>query len=121
MRFRHGITVTVHRDNPGGVDQYGDPIPGTVQTFNVQGCAVSPRSAQPGSHSKEIIDYGRMGVIEGVTLYAPFGTDIRRTDRIELPAPWNGVFEVEGEPGAWRNPFTGWEAGLEVALRRVEG
>ena len=55
-------------------------------------------------------------VIVGLTGYGPPGADVLPTDRLEVRGD---VYEVEGEVGEWRSPFTGWEPGVEVALRRV--
>ncbi|MFW6598122.1 hypothetical protein ACQBAU_16305 [Propionibacteriaceae bacterium Y2011] len=30
-------------------------------------------------------------------------------------------WEVDGEVADWRNPFTGWEAGIEIPIRRFKG
>ena len=30
------------------------------------------------------------------------------------------LYEVEGEPGDWHSPFTGWRPGIEVALVRAQ-
>lgn len=117
--FPNGRTATIVRETPGGVDQYGDhPIPGTTVRIDVPGTAWAPRVQGAGSSSSELLDRGRQGVIEGLTWYAPYGTDLRITDKLEL----DGVlYEVEGEPGDWANPYTGRRAGLEVSLRRAEG
>ena len=110
MRFSHGETVTVVRASPGGVDAYGDPLPGDASRVDVPGCAVAPR------YSSEPSERGRQGVIVGLTVYGP---DVfLSTDQVEV----RGVlYDVEGEPGFWENPFTGWAPGVEVALRRAEG
>lgn len=55
-------------------------------------------------------------VIVGLTGYGPPGVDVLPTDRLEVRGQ---VYEVEGEVGVWRSPFTGWQPGVEVALRRV--
>lgn len=100
------------RETPGGTDNYGDPIEGTTETVTLTGCGVAPRS------SDDITDRGRQGVIVGLTLYAPHGTDLRYSDRIEV----DGVlYEVDGEAGSWKSPLSSWEAGIEVALRRAQG
>jgi hypothetical protein len=100
------------RGNPGGVDEYGDPVSGTEDRTTLTGAFVAPREAS------EITNRGRAGVIVGLTLFAPHDTDLVFTDRIEV----DGVpYDIEGEPGRWRNPFTDWEAGLQVALRRTSG
>jgi hypothetical protein len=31
------------------------------------------------------------------------------------------MYEIDGEPGEWRSPFSGWHPGIEVAVTRVEG
>jgi hypothetical protein len=104
--------VTVVRVRPLGYDDNGDPIEGEASRLTIDGCAVAPRS------SSDITDRGRQGVIVGLSLFAPYGADITHGDRVEV----DGVpYEVDGEAGSWKNPFTEWEAGVEVALRRAAG
>lgn len=100
------------RNTPGGVDQYGDPIPGTVTRTAIPDAFTAPRE------SDEIQNRGRAGVIVGLTLFAPYGTDLVYTDQVEV----DGVlYDIEGEPGRWRHPQTHWEAGTQVALTRAQG
>lgn len=100
------------RSTPGGTNQYGDPIASTVARTTIEGAFVAPRE------SSDIDGGGRTGVLIGLTLFAPYGSDLRDTDDIEV----DGVlFTIEGDVGQWRNPFTSWEAGASVALKRVEG
>jgi hypothetical protein len=100
------------RSTPGGVDEYGDPVAGTTTETTLAGAYVAPRE------SDEITNRGRAGVIVGLTLFAPYDTDLRHNDRIKV----DGVlYDIEGEPGRWRNPFTDWEAGIQAALRRTAG
>lgn len=54
-------------------------------------------------------------VIAGLTGYGPPDAEVLPTDRLEVRGD---VYEVVGEVGVWRSPFTGWEPGVEVALRR---
>lgn len=91
---------------------YGDPIASTTATTDVPGCAIAPRA------SSESTARGRDGVIVGLTVYAPAGTDITRTDRIDI----GGIeYRVEGEPGTWVSPFDGRERGIEIAVTRAVG
>lgn len=108
-------TVTRVRRVPGGIDPYGDPIPGTVEETPIEGCVWAPRmTAMEG----EIHEHGRAGVIVGMNLYPPPGADIVRTDQVRI----GGVlYDVEGEVGAWASPHTGVPMGGQVALRRTEG
>lgn len=106
------------RHTPGGVDEYGDPITSSPSTTELVGAFTAPRDAVGSRESSEINQRGRAGVIVGLTLYAPYGTDLRRDDQVDIDGT---LFDVEGEVGSWRNPFTSWEAGIEVALRRATG
>lgn len=104
--------ATVVRIRPPGLDEYGDPVATEPTEVTLTDCSVSPRL------SNEVNAPGRQGVIVGLTLYAPYGTDIRHTDRFTV----DGVpFEVDGEAGSWKSPFDGWEAGDTVALKRATG
>ena len=107
-----GETVTV-LTGVASVDRYGNAILdwSTPTERQVAGCAVAPRS------SSEDRD-GRAGVIVGLSLYLPAGCRLTAQERVRV----RGVdYEVDGEPGDWRDPFDGVAAGVEVALRVVHG
>lgn len=108
MRFEHGETVTVTR--PGGTSRYGDPLPGVDHVLD--GVGFAPR------YSTELTAQ-RSTVIVGLTMLADVGADVLPVDVITRA---NGKkYQVEGEPGEWISPLTGWHAGVEVALVRVTG
>lgn len=106
-----GSNATVVRVRGLSTDEYGDPT-GTETRTTIEGCAFAPRT------SGDVADRGRDGVIVGLTLYAPFGTDLLHTDKVEI----DGVlYEADGEAGSWKHPITRWEAGIELALKRAAG
>lgn len=107
-----GVTVTRIRRSPGGRDSFGDRIPGTESRTDIPGCALAPR-ADP-----EPTERGRNGVIVGLTLYAPLGTDLLHADRIEFDGT---AYEIDGEPGRWVNPWVPTHGGVEAALKRAAG
>lgn len=110
--FSRGEVVTILRDAPGGFDAYGDPVTSTTTRIPVTGCAVAPR------YSTEPTVRGHVGVIIGLSWYIPAGVSVLYTDRAEIAGV---VYLIEGEPGAWVNPFTGHDFGFEVALKRAVG
>lgn len=110
-------TVTRIRLDPGGVDEYGDPVDSTPDEEVIEGCGVAPRS------TSDIDSRGRQGVLVGLSLYAPFGADVTYTDQflVEGLGSLDGTYEVDGEAGQWKSPLSSWEAGTEIALRRAQG
>jgi hypothetical protein len=111
VRPAFSTPVTLLSTAVTGVDEYGNDVRESTAT-RVDALAVWPRA------SDELTD-ARDTVIVGLTAVLPFGTEVRATDRVEYDGR---VWEIEGEPGAWGpSPFTGSTAGVEVALRRVEG
>lgn len=108
MTFPFGIQVIVHRAT--APSRRGDPP--AVTTHTIDGCAIAPR------YSSEALD-GRDTVVVGRDLFAPTGADIIATDVIEDPGGQR--WQVDGEPGPWTNPFTGWTPGVQVALKAVAG
>lgn len=103
--------MTIIRVRKGGFDEYADRMAG-VSRESLDDAFTAPRV------SNDISDRGRAGVIVGLSLFAPYGTDLVHTDQIEV----DGVlYEVDGDPGQWHNPFTGTDAGCEVALKRAAG
>lgn len=118
MSFPYGFTATVKRATQ---DRVGNIT--TTPHHDEGGCALAPRS------SSESLGQQRDTVTVGLTLYVPSpDADILPTDVIflpdvpQVPPPYRGTdWQVEGEPGAWISPFTGWAPGIEVALTRVTG
>lgn len=80
--------------------------------LTITGCVLAPRTATEDTTA------GRQGVIIGWTLYAPADVDLVATDRIEHDGR---LYEIDGHPANWVNPYTYARRGLEVALRAVEG
>lgn len=112
----HGDTVTIVRPGAPTRDAYGNDVPGTPTEIQVAGCGISPRDST-GSASNEITD-ARDTVISGLTLYAPYGTDIRATDKVRVGGQ---LYEVEGLPGSFRSPLTGSTGPVVAALELVTG
>ena len=111
-----GDTVVIVRPGAPTQDSYGNDVPGAPTEIPVPGCGIAPRDST-GSASNEITD-ARDTVISGLTLYAPYGTDIRATDRVRV----GGVlYEVEGLPGGFRSPFTGSTGPVVATLELVTG
>jgi hypothetical protein len=111
-----GDTVTIVRPGTPTQDAYGNDVPGAPTEITVSGCGVAPRDST-GSASNELTD-ARDTVISGLTLYAPYGTDIRATDRIRVAGE---LFEVVGLPGSFRSPFTGSTGPVVASLELVTG
>lgn len=116
MRVRYGETITVRRPASPGTSPRGDPLPAAEHT--VDGCVIAPQVSIGQASSGEIVDR-RDTVITGLALYAPPGADIQPTDRVVRAD--GTLWDVEGEPGDWLDPFTGWHPGIVVAIRRVTG
>lgn len=104
--------ITRIRRTPGGVDQYGDPVPSNTIETELRGAFVAPRM------SDEIQTRSRAGVAVGLTLFAPAGTDLRFTDQVRVDGE---VFEVDGEVARWEHPGSGWAPGITAALKRAQG
>lgn len=112
----NGDTVTIVRPGPPTEDIYGNDVPGPPSEIVVSGCAVAPRDGT-GAGANEITD-ARDTVIVGLTLFAPHGTDIRATDRIRVDGD---LYEVDGQAGSFRSPFTGSVGPVVVSLELVTG
>lgn len=115
MLFPHGETVTILTGTAAA-----DPYSGEAGDLNwddpaeqdVEGCGVQPRTSVEPSQD------ARTAVIVGLTVFMPAGTVIGPHNRLRVRGD---DYEVEGEPGEWISPFTGWAAGVEVAVKRVSG
>lgn len=80
----------------------------------LSGCGFDPgASGEPAA-------VGRDAVTSQPVAYVSFGSDVLPGDRIRRDLTGR-VYNVDGEPGDYRNPFTGWEAGMVIRLKAVSG
>src|SRR5690606_24802940 len=82
-----------------GVDRDGNPVyewPGPG--VDAAGCGVAPRT------SEELAEVNRNRVITGLTVYLAPGTQNAPHDRLVVRG---ATYEVVGEPGDWRSPYSG--------------
>lgn len=126
MDFPHGSLVTV-RSTATDEDELGNST-ATITAYTWGPCAVAPR------YSRESASLDSPTVVVGSTIYGP-ATMTSDDDASVSAASIIGAadvlvvdgeeFEVDGLPedytGIGRHPFTGWEPGLAVPVRRVRG
>ena len=110
-------TVVLLRRVGGGRDQYGDPIPEETERVPLEGAVVAPRMASTDVSADITYAYGRTSLVTGLILYALPGVHIRPVDRIEVDGR---TYSIEGEIGRWVSPYSTWEPGQQMALRRGE-
>ncbi len=85
------------------------PVP-VYQPAYQSAATEDPTSTRP-LHSSELLE-----------AILPYGTRIAETCTVTvLTGPYAGTFSVNGEPGHWKHPMTGWEAGTLVKLIRIRG
>ena len=107
MNFPHGTMLTLVSTTTT-TDDYGDTTTTTTET-PWGPCAVAPR------YATESTDPRVPPVIVGKVIYGP-PTDIDSDDRIRIDGE---LYEVDGLPGEWQSPFTGWHPGIEVPVKRA--
>lgn len=83
-------TITVIR--AAKTDRLDEPASGTPVEFDVEGCAVVPRTSFEQEKGWVIV--------EGRQVAAPHGADVLATDKIRLDGE---VWEVDGAPGDYEN------------------
>lgn len=112
MTFGESITVTRPGAATGSPDALGNPVLAASSTFTVDGVAVAPITPQ---EAVELWGADNQG---GYSLYLPFGTQLRSTDRVTVRG--EAGFQVQGSADLvqWKSPFTGWEAGAVAVVRR---
>jgi hypothetical protein len=107
MDFPHGETVTLVSTTTTD-DGLGNTTTETTET-TWGPCAVAPR------YSQESNDPRVPPVIVGKTIYGP-AVAIDSDDTLVIGGE---TYEVDGLPGEWVNPFTGWAPGIEVPVKRT--
>ena len=108
----NGETVTIVHPGSRAL-RSGDTVPDwdDTTTEDVAHVAVAPGSSDENNDR-------RSGTVVGLTLYLPPGTDIDAADRVIVRGD---TYEVDGDAGDWRSPFTGWRPGIEVAIKKADG
>ena len=89
-----------------------DGLGNTTETVTEESwgpCAVAPR------YATESTDPRVPPVIVGKTVYGPTRA-LDSDDRLVIDGE---VYEVDGLPGEWSSPFTGWAPGIEVPVKRA--
>lgn len=112
----NGDTITIVRPGEATRDGYGNYVPGPPTEIPVTGCGVAPRDGSSAGDN-ELTD-ARDTVITGLTVYAPYGTDVRATDKMRVGGQ---LYDVVGLPGSFRSPFTGSTGPVVVSLELVTG
>ena len=115
MDFPYGETAVRQRATTS-VDPYSGEATGsdwtTPDELEIPGCGFDPGG------STEPLEQGRTAVVTQPTVYAAGFPDVLAGDRLVVRGR---TWEVDGDPQAWRNPFTGWEPGTTIKLKAVEG
>lgn len=115
MDYPHGEQVTILHPGETTTDpDYGTPVPGDPTPEVVDRAAVAPRIQNRTDTENNRF---QATVQSGYDVFLPAGVTVEPDAQMVVRGE---TFEVDGEPGDWRNPFTGWQAGVQVALRRSE-
>lgn len=122
MRHPAGETITVFRlGTPTGEDdEQGNPKVGPDTTFDIEHVGVAPSGgiAGTGASSETASPYGPV-VVTGYTLYCPYGTSLRPSDRVTIRGVEGWQVEGESEATGWRNPFNGLTPGSVISVKRA--
>lgn len=109
MHYPFGETVILHTGTPTTDARGNEVMSWTDQT--VAGCPVWPRMASE-------ITYGQDTRITGLWIVVPPEFPVTALDEVTV----RGVrYQCDGEPGLYVNPFTGTNAGYQVALTKITG
>lgn len=100
------VTETVVVIRSLGKNRYGDPLPGTPEEFELEGCLFAPGPSQESTFASEQVETAG-------TVYAPPGSDVRPTDKLRIRGV---VYEVVGDVQQW-----GVGAGTVIVLKRYGG
>lgn len=112
-----GVQVAVLRPTPGEPDPFGAHVPGEPERIEVGNVLVDSPSGDDLESSVR-----QYGTACDLTLHFPkgFHSDLRGCS-VEIPAPWEGVYEIMGDPKPLDPSLTPGEHCMPVHVRRVVG
>lgn len=108
------VLVDLVRVTPAGEDDYGNPVPGTPTTTPLYVYSLQPLLGTPTTETNGA-DYDR--TITRWKLFAPPGTDLLTTDRIQQGSL---DLEIDGEPVTWPGA-DGQPHHVEAMLKKFGG
>lgn len=106
------FTIGIKRHQTGATDAHGNKVESWAAPIYVGVYSIAP------AMSNEPFEAGRELVITGLTVLAPATVEIDRRDIVVIDGE---DYTVEGEAGNWNQGPFGFEPGISVSLRRVEG
>ena len=106
------FSASVDRYRPAYKDVRGTRVPDweNASKETINGCNVQPSGTT-------LDQQGRFAIMDGLTLYAPAGSDIQAGDRIEYGGE---RYTIDGDPREWASP-TGRVSTVQCPLKRWEG
>ncbi len=106
--FRESIT----RIRPKTITERGSTFAdwNNTKSKTIDGCHIQPRTTTSDFSDRAQSD-------TSFTLWAPYGADIQKGDRI---AVWQGTFDVVGEPEYWESP-SGTIDHMEIRIEKWVG
>lgn len=87
-------TQTVTRLRPGTKTERGTPVPdwSNPDALDIAECSVQPAATSLSQDGRIL------GVSDGLTVYAPYGADIKEGDRIVFEGE---TYTINGQPLSW--------------------
>lgn len=115
MSAPFGEPITVTTLTQSGTDDYGDPV--TASTSIVRTGAFAPAIGSESTNGQDQV------VTQPQVFFTGQDADdvAAVIDSASTLTVRGLVYQVDGDPGDWRSPFTGWHAGLTVPLKRTAG
>ena len=104
---------TITRLRPLYIVERGSSIPDFTDCSKteISGCSIQPAETS-------LSEDGRvLGITDGLTVYAPFDSDVKAGDMIEVDGE---VYEIFGLPRKWTSP-TGALSNMQINLKRYSG
>lgn len=112
MGYPFGVTATVER--APGTDRHGNTLEDADGPHEVTGCAIAPGGSTEAQGTELTVEW------DLDLLHDDPAADFEAGDIVTLPGD-EERYRVHGKPRRFRNPFTGWEAGVVVRLKGVDG
>lgn len=115
MRHPYGETITVTRQSEptGDIDDGGNPVLADDFSFEVDNVAVAPAGSEEDPQALGL------WVVTGYTLYLPYGTVLKPSDRLTVRGVDGWQVVGDSEAAGWRNPFNGRTPGVVVSVERA--